>query len=67
LTAVEGEHQNKYALLRHSGFFEDIGLVPGFEPTMQSRHVFRYEPGSAANFDFGGPARPWPPGAVDSY
>ncbi|HET9523967.1 MAG TPA: hypothetical protein VFO90_07025, partial [Terrimicrobiaceae bacterium] len=52
LTTVEGEHQNKYALLRSSGFFEDLGILPGFEPTMQSRHVFRYKSGSAAHFDF---------------
>ena len=68
LTTVEGEHQNKYALLRHSGFFEDLGLLPGFEPTMQSRHVFRYMPGSAANFDFGAvPRDRGRPGAVYSY
>ena len=53
LTTVEGEHQNKYELLRNSGFFEDLGILSGFEPSMQSRHVFRYKPGSAANFDFG--------------
>jgi hypothetical protein len=52
LTTVEGEHQNKYELLRSSGFFEDLGILPGFEPTMHSRHVFRYIPGSAAKFDF---------------
>ena len=53
LTTVEGEHQNKYELLRNSGFFEDLGILSGFEPSMQSRHVFRYKPGSAAHFDFG--------------
>ncbi|HEY5812047.1 MAG TPA: hypothetical protein VIT23_05295, partial [Terrimicrobiaceae bacterium] len=53
LTTVEGEHPNKYELLRNSGFFEDLGILSGFEPTMQSRHVFRYLPGRAAGFDFG--------------
>jgi hypothetical protein len=53
LATVEGEHQNKYELLRNSGFFEDLGILSGFEPSMQSRHVFRYKPGSAAHFDFG--------------
>lgn len=52
-TTVEGEHQNKYAVLRTSGLFEDLGILSGLEPTMQSRHVFRYIPGSAANFNFG--------------
>ena len=57
LTTVEGEHQNKYELLRNSGFFEDLGILSGFEPSMQSRHVFRYKPGSAAHFDFGAAPR----------
>lgn len=52
LTTVEGEYTNKYAFLRSSGFFEDLGILSGFEPTLQSRHVFRYIPRSAANFDF---------------
>lgn len=52
LTTVEGEHQNKYALLHNSEFLEDLGILSGFEPTMQSRHVFRYKPGTAAHFDF---------------
>ena len=68
LTTVEGEHQNKYELLRHSGLFEDLGILSGFEPTMQSRHVFRYIPGSAANFDFRAvPRDRGRPGAVYSY
>jgi hypothetical protein len=57
LTTVEGEHQNKYELLRNSGFFADLGILSGFDPTMQSRHVFRYIPGSAAGFNFGAAPR----------
>ena len=29
LTTVEGEHQNKYQLLRDAGLFEDLGILPG--------------------------------------
>ena len=32
MTTVEGEHQNKYELLRNSGLFEDLGILSGFEP-----------------------------------
>lgn len=52
LTTVEGEHFHKYELLKSSGFFEEVALLPGFEPTMHSRHVFKYKPGSAASFNF---------------
>lgn len=52
LTTVEGEHANKYALLKKSGMFETIPVAQGYEPTLQSRHVFRYIPGSAKDFDF---------------
>lgn len=52
LTTVEGEHIHKYELLKSSGLFEEIALLPGFEPTMHSRHVFKYKPDSAANFNF---------------
>jgi hypothetical protein len=52
LTTVEGEHPAKYELLKTSGLFEEVGLFSGFEPSMHSRHVFRYIPGSAAGFDF---------------
>jgi len=52
LTTVLGEHANKYKLLTSSGMFEEIPLPGGYEPTLQSRKVFRYKPGSAGNFDF---------------
>lgn len=51
LVTVEGEHPNKYAFLKNPRFFEDLGLLQGYEPIM-SRQVFRYRPGSAAGFDF---------------
>ncbi len=65
LVTVEGEHPNKYTLLKNSGLFEDLGLLKGLE-IMQSRHVFRYIPGSAAGFDFSTiPADPGSPGHSD--
>ncbi len=64
LPTVEGEHINKYRFLKESGYFEDLGRLNGNEP-LQSRHVFRYLPGSAKDFDFstipvdrGSPGRP---------
>ena len=42
LTTVEGEYQNKHALLRSFSLFEDLGILSGLEPSLQSRHVFRY-------------------------
>ncbi len=51
LPTVEGEHTHKYKFLKKSGYFEDLGLMVGNEP-IQSRHVFRYLPGSAKDFDF---------------
>ncbi|MEX1119332.1 MAG: glycosyltransferase family 39 protein [Terrimicrobiaceae bacterium] len=51
LPTVEGEHTNKYKFLLKSGFFEDLGRMHGNEP-IQARHVFKYLPGSAKDFDF---------------
>ena len=68
LTTVEGEHPAKYEFLKTSGMFEEVALLAGFEPTMQSRHVFKYIPGSAAGFDFNSlPADRGRPGAGYSY
>lgn len=68
LTTVEGEHIHKYDLLRKSGLFEEVKLLPGLEPTLQSRHVFRYIPGRGANFDFSAvPADRGRPGSNYSY
>lgn len=62
LVTVEGEHYNKYRFLKESGLFEDLGLLRGME-VLQSRHVFRYKPGTAAGFDFSSvPADPGSPG-----
>jgi hypothetical protein len=62
LVTVEGEHPNKYRFLKHSGLFEDLGILRGFQP-LQSRHVFKYKPGSAAGFDFSSiPKDPGSPG-----
>jgi hypothetical protein len=62
LVTVEGEHPNKYNFLRNSGLFEDLGILKGFE-YLQSRHVFKYKPGSAAGFDFASlPKDPGSPG-----
>jgi hypothetical protein len=62
LVTVEGEHPNKYDFLKNSGLFEDLGILRGFE-TLQSRHVFKYKPGSAAGFDFASvPKDPGSPG-----
>lgn len=52
LVTVRYEHPNKYQLLKNAALFEDLGVLPGLEPNMQSRQVFRYKPGSAAGFDF---------------
>ena len=41
LTTVEGEHQNKYALLHNSEFFEDLGILSGFEPTNRQPSFYR--------------------------
>lgn len=66
LVTVEGEHPNKYKFLKESGLFEDLGLLRGYE-TLQSRHVFRYKAGSAANFDFSSiPPDPGSPGHDDN-
>lgn len=51
LVTVEGEHIHKYEFLKNSGLFEDLGILRGYQ-SLQSRHVFRYKPGSAAGFDF---------------
>ena len=51
LVTVQGEHPNKYRFLKESGFFDDLGILPGFMETL-GRHVFHYRPGSAAGFDF---------------
>jgi len=51
LVTVQGEHPNKYRFLKESGYFDDLGILPGFMETL-GRHVFRYRPGSAAGFDF---------------
>jgi hypothetical protein len=68
LTTVEGEHAIKYHLLKTSGMFEDVGIFSGFEPTMLSRHVFRYIPGSAKDFDFNSlPPDRGRPGTAYSY
>lgn len=65
LVTVEGEHANKYDFLKNSGFFEDLGVLRGYQ-SLQSRHVFRYKPGSAAGFDFGSvPADIGSPGHQD--
>jgi hypothetical protein len=65
LVTVEGEHFNKYRFLKDSGLFEDWGLLRGME-SLQSRHVFRYKPGSAADFDFATvPADPGSPGRTE--
>lgn len=62
LVTVEGEHYHKYEFLKKSGLFEDLGLLRGME-VLQSRHVFRYKPGTAAGFDFSSvPADPGSPG-----
>jgi len=51
LVTVKGEHPNKYRFLKESGFFDDLGILPGFMETL-GRHVFLYRPGTAAGFDF---------------
>ena len=51
LVTVRGEHPNKYRFLKESGFFDDLGILPGFMETL-GRHVFRYRPGRAADYDF---------------
>ena len=51
LVTVQGEHPNKYRFLKESGFFDDLGILPGFMETL-GRHVFLYRPGTAAGFDF---------------
>ena len=51
LVTVQGEHPNKYRFLKESGYFDDLGILPGFMETL-GRHVFRYRPGRAACFDF---------------
>jgi hypothetical protein len=65
LVTVEGEHPNKYRFLKESGLFENLSLPQGYE-IMQSRQVFRYLPGTAAQFDFSTiPADPGSPGHRD--
>ncbi len=51
LVTVQGEHPHKYRFLKESGFFDDLGILPGFMETL-GRHVFRYRPGSATGHDF---------------
>ncbi len=68
LTTVLGEHANKYKLLTSSGCSREIPLPGGYEPTLQSRKVFRYKPGSAGNFDFDSvPADRGRPGSPHYY
>jgi len=51
LVTVEGGHPDEYSPLKNSGLFEGLGILRGFE-YLQSHHVFKYKPGSAAGFDF---------------
>lgn len=51
LDTVRAEHPHKYEVLKNSELFEEVGFLQGLTPPL-SRHVFKYRPGSADEFDF---------------